>query len=317
MTDSTGHNNNKRTPGQDDLFDHFPPQEKDLAQQIWEKSPHAAPEFSPITENETERALTNVHYRIANPRRKSTGKQNHASTGWKWIAAAAAVLLILGTGWLFTPKTVTAPYGEITSIDLPDGSTVDLNSGSQIQYNRLFSFANRTVTLEGEAFFDVESGERPFIVNTHNSTVRVTGTKFNVRSWSEEPGQETEVTVSEGRVQFYPTADPDSLVTISPGQLSRFTTELDKPTPPASVAIDRFLGWRNNKFIFNDKTLGVILRELERRFDVNIELQEKNAVDETLTTYYANPKGVESILKDICRVKGLHYAKTANGFRVY
>ncbi|MDZ7682814.1 MAG: hypothetical protein U5J63_14135 [Fodinibius sp.] len=39
--------------------------------------------------------------------------------------------------------------------------------------------------------------------------------------------------------------------------------------------------------------------------------------DETLTTYYNNPKDVELILKDICRVKGLRFSESADGYRVY
>jgi hypothetical protein len=61
----------------------------------------------------------------------------------------------------------------------------------------------------------------------------------------------------------------------------------------------------------------MIFNELERRFDIRILLSSKEIASETLTTYYAKPKHVESIIKDICRVKGLRYAKTANGYRVY
>ncbi|MFH5830873.1 FecR family protein [Halalkalibaculum sp. DA384] len=316
MTDHTGHNKtNKREV--EKLLNQFPADKKDLAKKIWEESPRAAPEYAAITGEETEQALNNVHERLPDFSSDSPNNGSSISPAWRWMAAAAVLFLALGAGWLFIPKTASAPYGELASVMLPDGSTIDLNSGTHITYNRLFGITHRDIDLEGEAYFIVEDGDHPFVVNTATSTIQVTGTEFNVRSWSEDPGGETEVTVSEGSVQFFPAEEPDSFVTINPGQLSRFAARWNRPTPPESVAVDRFLGWRNNKLIFNNKTLGVIFRELERRFDVVIDLQAVEVANETLTTYYANPKDIEPILADICRVKGLRYAQTANGYRVY
>ncbi len=304
--------NNNRSGREKMLFDQFPDEQKDLIKKLWEKSFRAKPVFSKITEKETEQALGKVHDRIG--KKPSTTSNTQI---WKWVATAAMILIIFGAGLLLIHKTVTVPYGETATVELPDGSTVDLNSGSEIQYNQLYSFTNRKIYLDGEAFFSVETGDVPFLVTANHATVKVTGTKFNVRAWSEEPGTKTEVVVSEGTVQFYNLENPDSSVTIKSGQLSLVSSDLAVPTVPEPVAIDRVVGWRNNKLIFNDKTLGVIFSELERRFDVKIELQTDKAADESLTTYYAEPKDIETILEDICRVKGLRYARTANGYRVY
>ncbi|MDR8389782.1 FecR domain-containing protein [Aliifodinibius sp. S!AR15-10] len=316
MTDTNGHNTNNRSE-LEKLIKNFPSEQKELVKNIWDRSAKAGPEQSIISKEETEQALGMVHDRLPDFSDSVSGSPNRPPLAWRWVAAAAVVLLLFGAGILFVPRTAEAPYGETTTVELPDGSEVELNSGSKIEYNLLYSFTNRTINLDGEAFFSVKSSDNPFLVNANHATVRVTGTKFNVRSWSNEPGLETEVTVSEGSVKLYPVNDPDSSVTISPGQLSRLTANLQKPTTPEAVSIDRFLGWRDNKLIFNNKTLGVIFLELERRFNTEIELQRDYAAHETLTTYYANPKDLESILKDICRVKGLRYAETANGYRVY
>lgn len=306
MTDKSGNRENN-----DPYFDHFPAEEQDRIKKLWEMSAQAAPKEPQITNDEVENALSEVHKHIE----EKGGEQQYFE--WKWIAAAAVVLLVVGAGILFTPQTTTAPYGELTSVELPDGSSAELNSGSQIQYNRLFTISNRTVHLEGEAFFSVESNDRPFIVNTNNSTIRVTGTKFNVRSWSQDPGGETEVAVSEGSVQFYLANNPDSAVTVSPGELSKLTATMGKPTSPKSVALNRIIGWRNGMLIFDNKSLQIIFKELERRFNVEIRLEGKSLSQETLTIYYDKPKNIESILTDICRVKGLSFSKTANGYRVY
>jgi ferric-dicitrate binding protein FerR (iron transport regulator) len=318
MTYKTGHNKNKK-PGHGNLFEQFPADERDRIKEIWEASGRIADDRPDIPTDEVEYALSEVHKRI-DANGGSANTENYKPfriNKWRWMLAAAVVIIAIGTGILFIPQTADAPYGDMVSVTLPDGSTVELNSGSELQYNRLFAFWNRDVSLDGEAFFSVRETDIPFTVDANGSEVRVTGTKFNVRSWSDDPGAETEVTVSKGTVEFYPEGHSDKSVKIYPGQLSKWALEMDAPTKPEPVSIDRMLAWRENNLMFNDKSLQVIFRELERRFDVEIDMQATGSAHETLSTYYAKPENVESILEDICRVKGLRYAETANGYRVY
>lgn len=317
MTDTAGHNDNKK-PEHKKIVGQFPAEQQDHVQELWELSAHTKPDQQNITADEVENALSEVHKHMELG--NSATVENDRPTffhDWRWVTAAAVVLVVFTAGILFSPKTVSAPYGEMTSLTLPDGSEVELNSGSEVRYNRLFSLTNREIELNGEAFFSVRDGEIPFEVNANATTVRVTGTRFNVRSWDEDAREETEVAVSEGRVQFYPEGQADQSVTILPGQLSRWAAEMREPTNPDSVSLDRILGWRDHKIAFTKKPLPVLLRELERRFDTRIELQAENMRTETITVYYVSPKNVETILKDVCRVKGLHYAETASGYRVY
>lgn len=326
MSDTIDNNNDTSDRG--DFFSQFSPDERDRLKEVWDLAGRAGPESPDIDlpGREVEEALSEVRQRIGErPHAPSIStKKSHArarssssSTRWRWWLAAAVVLLVFGAGLLLTPQTVTAPRGEIASVTLPDGSTVELNSGSQISYSRFFSYTNRTIDLEGEAFFSVRQGEHPFVVRGNKTIARVTGTAFNVRSWSGELMQETEVTVAEGSVDFYPVDLPEQSVTVREGELSRWAVEMKQPTPPEAVSLDKMLGWREQKLMFNEKPLLVIFQELERRFDVNIQLYDTTMASETLTAFYARPENVESVIKDICRVKGLRYAETANGYSVY
>lgn len=302
-----------------DFFGQFSPEEREEVKKMWETSETIAPQSPDIQQHEVEEALSAVNSRIDSGAVHPANNQNtafHVNLSWKWMAAAV-ILLIAGAGFLTIPKTIYAPKGEIITTSLPDGSTVDLNSGSELRYNRLFSFMNRKVELNGEAFFSVNDGEHPFVVEANNATIKVTGTEFNVRSWSGDPGKVTEVTVSEGTVQFYREDARDSFVTITPGRLSRLTEQMEKPTAPEKISIDRILGWRDHKLVFNDQPLIVIFRELERRFDVRIQIENSGIGQQKLSTYYADPRNIEWVLNDICRVKGLNYAKTADGYRIY
>lgn len=291
------------------IFEEFMPEDREAAREVWSMSEHADTQRPQVGGDEVEKALSKVH-------RKMDAARASSAT-WKWVAAAAIVLLMFGGGILLYPRTATAPRGQFASVPLPDGSTIDLNSGSSISYNGLYGLTNRSVSLDGEAFFSVQKGEQPFYVHAHGATVRVTGTKFNVRSWSGEPYTKASVAVAEGQVKFYPEGQRNRSVTIDPGQLSTWAEHADKPSVPKAIAVDRVTGWRDHKLIFDQKSLAVIFQELERRFDIKITLDASDMADETLTTYYTNPKNAESVLKDICRVKGLRFAKTANGYRVY
>ena len=92
---------------------------------------------------------------------------------------------------------------------------------------------------------------------------------------------------------------------------------MKEPTVPEPVTMDRILGWRSEQLVFNKKSLPVIFGELERRFDISIHLEAEDMEGETLTTIYANPMSVETVLDDICRVKGLRYTQTVSGYRIH
>lgn len=293
------------------VFEEFSDKERKEVRELWETSKTVDSEKPEIRSDEVEKALSSVHKQIDD----TTGT---GSNSWKWLAAAAVIFLIFGAGILFIPRTVTAPHGEFATANLPDGSTVELNSGSELQYGWLFGITNRSVSIDGEGYFTVRKSEDPFIVAANGATVRVTGTEFNLRSWSANPGAETMVAVAEGSVEFYPGGKSNKAVVLSAGQSSQWMRAMETPTPPEKVRLERVSGWREHKLIFDREPLTVIFQELERRFNTKITLDAAKMSAETLTTYYSDSnKDIESILKDICRVKGLRFAPTANGYRVY
>lgn len=321
MTGSDRHNNGNKSDA-DRVVEQFPAGEQNYIRKIWQKSRLAKPVQQEIAQDEVESRLAEVHRRLnfdpSLPSKENEAALTSRQLDWRWVAAAAAsVLLIFAAGIFFVPKKVTVPYAETQTVDLPDGSQVKLNSGSELRYGRLFSLFSREVELNGEAFFTVENGELPFKVRANGATVRVTGTRFNIRSWKEDPGTETEVTVSEGTILFYPGNLEERSVTVPAGRFSRWSKTLEEPTDPDSASLDRVTGWRNRIFAFNNKPLIVILKELERRFDITIALEASDYTGESVTIYYVDPKNVEVILKDICRVKGLRYSASANGYRIY
>ncbi|MDX2283107.1 MAG: FecR domain-containing protein [Bacteroidia bacterium] len=182
---------------------------------------------------------------------------------WAALAAAAAVALLLGGYWLFSPRTleISAPPAAHLAHTLPDGSVVKLNAESSISYDRNGWSGDRSIRLEGEAWFDVEPGAR-FEVRTVYGTVTVLGTEFNVRA---REGA-FEVACFSGKVQVQPASGRQAAV-LSPGEAVRTAADGALSAFEAEGAAP---GWQSGTFTFREAPFAEVVAELERQFDVQI-----------------------------------------------
>ncbi len=313
MPENKSHNNHESAPSR--VLSSVNEEERDSINRLWETLGQADRVSDRITEEEVENDLEDVHIRLGFSGRGDR-IAGHIKTYGRYAAAAIA-LIIAGAVFLMLPQIVKIPAGEMATVTLPDGSVVELNSGSFIQFNRLFGYTNRAVSLNGEGFFDVVSADTPFRITSNGTVTEVVGTRFNIRSWSDHPEKETLITVEEGVVRFYPLTHIENSVQLSEQRQSRWQPGFESPTDPASADLERVTGWRERKFIFYEESLQQIFREVERRFDLNITLEKSSVADETLTGYYGEITNPESLLDDICTVAGLRYSKTADGYRIY
>jgi ferric-dicitrate binding protein FerR (iron transport regulator) len=233
------------------------------------------------------------------------------------LAAAAGIVLLALSGllWWSLPRTLEAGPGQRLTATLPDGSTVELNSASTLRYRTFAGRSDRQVELDGEAFFSVEPGSAPFIVQTHNARIQVLGTRFNV---STRPGlehPETRVAVEEGRVQVFARHTLEGVV-LSPSEATVVPADTTHPRPPTPAALDRALLWRRGGLDFNNFPLRLAVDELARRYGRDL------ALDPTLATVSVGyiqpaPASLESVLADICASLGLAFRRTANGYEIY
>lgn len=240
--------------------------------------------------------------------------EEKSSNGWKWMAAAATILIVSGLSYLTLPVTVTAPRGEMVSIELPDNSSITLNSGSTLSYSRLYNYWGRELSLEGEAFFEVQKNSNEFIVHTSNATVKVLGTSFNLKSWQSDPGAETSVVLTEGSLAFYPAGNPTQAVVLKAGEKSSLQNAQLSPEKPLPAAKEKALAWMQNRFAFENQQIVQIIMELERRFDLSITVNPKQILTDSLTIYYNNEVSAEQIIRDISQSKGLTYRRVNRGF---
>lgn len=286
-------------------------------QEVWKQS-RAAGNSQRMSRSEIDNALEEVHKKLGWDDRLGSSEKNSGSP-WmvkKYLIAALA-LIIFGATWIYVPKTVTVPYGERAALELNDGTLIEINSGSTLSYSRLYGWTNRNVSLNGEAYFSVETTVMPFSVEANGTVTEVTGTEFNIRSWRDDPGSETVVAVTQGSVQFYKHDNHENKVSLSAGLYSRLNRKMTTPTEPEPKPAEEIAGWRSNKLIFQEQPITVIFNELERRYDVQIDLDVAGAESEVITAYYTSPQSIDAILEDISTVKGFRYAETANGYRIF
>jgi ferric-dicitrate binding protein FerR (iron transport regulator) len=212
---------------------------------------------------------------------------------------------------------------------LPDGSTVDLNSGTTLRYRRGFQMwpfldaPRRHVRLDGEAFFDVRDGSRPFVVTTPTARVEVLGTRFYVRTRSSPADSSrpasTKVTVASGEVRVEANERPDRPVSLRErGETTQVATASDPPSDPVVADVDRMTVWRNQGFTVRNRSLQHVVDRLEQRYNVSIQLHPAvDSLDPPLSLYYPKAIGVETILHDICLLaQNLHYRQTSTGYEV-
>lgn len=164
--------------------------------------------------------------------------------------------------------------GREFKIILEDSTVVWLNSESTLSYPEVFSVSERRVRVTGEAYFEVKpDARRPFYVETDEQTVRVYGTSFNVRAYSDDPYIST--TLEHGSISITHNDATSGEILLSPGHqalLSRQDSKLNMRVVNPQV----ITGWRNGRFVFENQPLASIMRDLARWYDFEYEFEDPN-----------------------------------------
>lgn len=186
------------------------------------------------------------------------------------IGAIISTVVIKSTNHETTPiaqlQKIVTPHGAKTNFQLPDGSIVWLNSGSELSFPSQFD-GTRPVTLTGEAFFEVEKSAKPFTVSTIYGEVEVQGTSFDVKAFR---GENFQVTLEEGAI-IARAKNIDKELALRPGQQVNL---LGDKMVVSEVQTDLFTSWKEGKLIFRDEELPLVAKRLERWYNVKIELAE-------------------------------------------
>ncbi len=244
---------------------------------------------------------------LASVSRKMSKAPSHV-TWFIWVQRAAAILfiplLIAFAIQNFTPSPtevaqmieVKTNPGMTTTVDLPDGTKVYLNSESSLTYPSFFSKDKRDVKLTGEAFFEVQKDpEHRFIVSgPHHTQIEVLGTSFNVEAFERDSFIST--TLVEGKVRFaYQKNRQPAMVDMKPGQKLMYDTTSSQ-VKLIQTSGETETAWKDGKIIFQATPLPEALRMLEKRFNVTFVLSNNRLRGEAFNGSFTNQR-LERILE--------------------
>ncbi len=169
---------------------------------------------------------------------------------------------------------IEVPRGGEYRLTLEDGTKVWLNSETQIEYPLHFSGDSRTLSLSGEAFFDVARDSlRPFEIAVPDGvSIAVLGTRFNVRSYDD--ACDVQVTLLEGAVAV--SHEGERLELHSDQQAVFDRSSLRLSLNHVDNAED-FAGWSEGKFILGNRNIGEVMKQFERWYDITVVYEYRPA----------------------------------------
>ncbi len=220
----------------------------------------------------------------------------------KFYRIAALFIVGFSTYFFFSNKNITTVQtlaSKKITFELPDASSVTLNADSKAEYNKKGWSDKREISLEGEAFFKVAKGSK-FDVLTSGGTVTVVGTQFSVNN----RGDYFEVKCFEGIVSVNSNGTLERLtrgktVRILNGVKTVDTTTKDNPE------------WLHNISSFKSVPLSVVIKELERQYDVVISTDSVNNVQRLFTGGFVH-NNLKQALKSILTPLNLDYKKESS-----
>ena len=166
-------------------------------------------------------------------------------------------------------------FGQKSILTLFDGTKITLNANSKLKYPNHFGETSREVYLDGEAYFEVvHNTKKPFIVHSGEVSTVVLGTKFNVQAFPNERNIKVSLVTGKVKILNKVKNEANSKFLLKPHEqfvYNKFTGER---------FINRFeilseIGWKDNTFIFKNKPLQKVFKNLKRAFGVEFYVASK------------------------------------------
>lgn len=244
-------------------------------------------------------------------------KSRHLAPVQLWLRIAATILLLVATGgivYYYTASTTTVyqTAANKETVILPDGSTVTLNRDTRLSYDRTFGDDSRTVRLHGEAFFEVGAdADKPFIILTGETLVRVVGTSFNVNAY--DSMDVVEVVVQTGVVSFQETAS-EAKVQLVAGDKGIYSKAKDALATVVNDDVN-FLSWNTKRMVFVRDDLRTVIETLEKTYQVHVKVSTEIPEACIVTVTFEN-QSLESVLKVLENTLNLKYTINGNDIEI-
>lgn len=272
--------------------------------------------------------LNKIHEHFSNQKSKEyvIGKRPDLflTSFYKYFSRIAAIivlpLILFSTYLYFTQDSFPDSYysmreihtkpGVRTNIQLSDGTNVWLNDGTVLKYPEHFKGKTRTVHVDGEAYFEVESNKnKPFVVENPLMNTVVTGTKFNINAYSED--QFFEATLLEGKIHLQSETNE---IELEPDQQIQYNAIANKMVRK-SVNASNSAAWIHGKLIIYNEKLSVAIMKISRLYNVPIVIKDSKLNDYELTCTFENERIEQSLdlISQALPIKYSYIEKNING----
>lgn len=205
-------------------------------------------------------------------------------------AAAIAIFIVsgiflynqyfLGKDVIDQPVNVMTEFGSKARVNLPDGSVVWLNAGSELTYDPGFNKKNRDVRLQGEGFFDVNNGVFPFVVHTDKMKLTALGTSFNIHAYASDIVSTSTLLTGRLKVELtHPVINhedimmyPGSIIEVERSEKGSYTYRMSETRHPETM-----VAWKKGIIHVDNKSLRELAVTLSRQYNVSFVFADEEA----------------------------------------
>ncbi|AUP81255.1 FecR family protein [Flavivirga eckloniae] len=206
-------------------------------------------------------------------------------------------------------NTLNIPYGKRYNLVLSDGTLVHLNSGSKLKYPvKFIKGEERLVFLEGEAFFDVaHDKQHPFKVEAEELSIQVLGTKFNLSNYTEDGYTDVVLTNGSVNLEYGAGTNDEKKVILKPGFKGSFN-KTDKTIFTKKVNTAIYTSWLNGNLVFRNAPFDIIIKRLERKYNVIIINNNEKLLGETFNaTIEVDKENIVQVFEYFKRIHDIQY----------
>lgn len=204
-------------------------------------------------------------------------------------------------------STLLVPYGKRSFMELPDGTKVWINSGTEVRFHVNMEGKERKICVDGEIYIEVaKDEERPFYVHTSGFDVRVYGTKFNVTSYRND--LEKSVVLLEGSVSVSHKKGEGGEMFLRPNQMY---TENNRNAGIRDVNALQYISWKDGIWQFTSERLESVALRLSRYYGKNIHCEGEAAL-KSCTGKLVLFDDVDRTLQTIAQIFNVKYETDLN-----
>lgn len=200
--------------------------------------------------------------------------------------------------------TLCTDKGEKSRIELPDGTSVWLNTCTTLSYSSDYGIANRDIHLEGEAYFEVARNEHlPFVVKTNELNVTALGTTFNISAYADDAMLVT--TLFSGQVAVLPTRTKQE-VRLNPNQSAVYHKDLQRIETKSSGE-NKEQQWRDGILSFEMRYVEDIAKTLERNYDIAFRFENQKIKKLRFSGTFHSNESINDIVTVIATNTSINY----------